>query len=103
MQHLADGGGDPTNGAPGVHDSLPSRDSGAGLQGAVLEPPHDQRHYHVALLLGHLGGDCQQHQHVITLRNPHCVEVGEDICTGYLALHVGVLDQRVEEVCGLHK
>ena len=38
---LADSGGDPSDGAPGVHDRLASGEGAAGLQGAVLEAPHD--------------------------------------------------------------
>ena len=101
--HLANSSGNPSNCAPGVHHSLTSCDSGARLQGAVFEAPHDQRHHHISLLLSHLGGDCQQHQHVVALSHPHGVEVGEDIGTGDLALHVGVLHQRVEEVCRLYE
>ena len=82
---LADGGGDPADGAPGVHDGLSSGDGGAGLEGAVLEAAHHEGHGDVALLLGHLGGDGEQHEHVVALGDAHGVEVAEDVGAGDLA------------------
>jgi hypothetical protein len=37
---LADGGGNTSDGAPGVHDSLAAGDGAASLQGAVFEASH---------------------------------------------------------------
>lgn len=36
--------------------------------------------------VGHLVADPQEHQHVVTLRHPHCVQVAEDVGTGDPAL-----------------
>ena len=68
-----------------------------------LEPSHDQWHHHVPLLLSHLGGDSQQHQHVIALCHTHSIQVRQHVSTGNLALHVGIFNQGIEEVCGLDK
>ena len=100
---LADGGAHPADGAPGVHHGLSPGHSGPGLQGAVLEASHHEGDHYVPLLLCHLGGHGQQHQHVVGLSDSHGVKIGEDIGACDLALHVGILHQGVEEVCGLHQ
>ena len=56
------------------------------VQGAVLEAAHDEGDHHVALLLRHLGGHGQQHQHVVALRHAHGVQVRQHVGTSDLAL-----------------
>ena len=58
---------------------LSAGDGGARLQGAVLKAAHDEGDDHVALLLGHLGGHGQQHEHVVALGHAHGVQVAEDV------------------------
>ena len=82
---LADGGGHPSDGAPRVHDGLATGDGAAGLQGAVLEAAHHEGHNHIPLSLGHLGGDAQQHQHVVALGDAHGVQIAQDVRGGNLA------------------
>ena len=82
---------------------LSAGDGGAGLQGAVLEAAHDEGDHHVALLLRHLGGHGQQHQHVVALRHAHGVQVRQHVGAGDPALHVRILHQRIEKVRRLNQ
>ena len=81
---LANSGSHPTDGTPWVHDSLASGDSGVGLEGAILEASHHEGYNHIALLLSHLGGDGQQHQHVVALSHAHSVQIAEDVSASNL-------------------
>ena len=51
-----------------------------------LESTHDEGNDDIPLLLRHLGGDGQQHQHVVALGHSHGVQVGQYVGTRDLAL-----------------
>ena len=51
-----------------------------------LEATHDEGHDGVALLLGHLVAGSNQHQHVVTVSDPHCIKVTQYVGACYLAL-----------------
>ena len=78
---LADSGRYSADCAPGVHHRLPAGHSCARLKRAILESAHNQRNDNIALLLCHLGGDGEQHQHIVALGDTHGVEVREYIST----------------------
>merc|ERR1740119_25751 len=70
---------------------------------SCLEPLHNQGNHHVSLLVGELLADGQQHQHIVTIDHTHCVEVTEYVGTRYPTLKVWIVDEGIEEVCGLNQ
>jgi hypothetical protein len=44
-----------------------------------------QGYDNVSLLLSHLGGDCQEHQHVVALGHAHGVQVAQHVGASNLA------------------
>ena len=56
-----------------------------------LESTHDEGNDDIPLLLRHLGGDGQQHQHVVALGHSHGVQVGQYVGTRDLTLYTEVL------------
>lgn len=53
---------------------------------SYLEATHDERHDGVAFFLRHLVAGSNQHQHVVTVSDPHCIQVTQYVGTRYLAL-----------------
>jgi len=103
LVRLANSGGHSADGAPGVHDGLASGNGRIGFQSAVLETAHHEGNDDIPLLLGHLGGHGEQHQHVVALGHSHGVQVAENIGAGNFTLHVRVLHEGVEKVRRLHQ
>ena len=48
----------------------------------------------------HVHGHAEDHQQRIDVRNAHGVHVGKHVASGNLALHIRVIDRRVEKVGG---
>ena len=81
LVRLAHGGSHSDDGEPRVHGDVSAHGGAAHLQGAVLEASHHQRGHKVAVLLGHLGGHRQKHQHVVALSPTHRVQFHQHIQT----------------------
>ena len=67
------------------------RHSFINLKSPYLKSAHDEGNDDVPLLLRHLGGDCQQHEHVVALGHAHRVQVGQHVGTRNLALYINFL------------
>ena len=52
----------------------------------TCETLDDQRCDHLAFLWLELLADPQQHEHVVTLTDTHCIQVTQHVCTSNLAL-----------------
>eukprot|EP00906_Rhabdomonas_costata_P032522 RCo045812 len=94
-------GGHPPDQGPGVEHRLASQAPRVSQRAGIRKALHHELRAHLAVLLGHLPGHPQEHQHVVTVRHPHGVQVGQHIGTRDPTLHVGVVDEGEEEVSGL--
>ena len=79
---LAHGRSNTSNGAPRIHNGLSSSNGRVGFQGTILEASHHQGNNDVTFLLGHLGGNGQQHEHVVALGDAHGIEIAQDVSAG---------------------
>ena len=84
---------------PRVHNALPSGDFRVGFRGAVIEPSHHFTSHDLSILLLHLEGDAENHEHMIHSRDAHGIDVREHVAARDSPLQIWILNQRVEEVC----
>ena len=88
---------------PWIQSGLTTAYNGASLVAEVVEPFHDHGGDGGALMRRHAGRHAQEHEHIVAVGHAHRVQVGQHVGAGDLAHDVGVVDEREEEVSGLHQ
>jgi hypothetical protein len=89
---------DTTDDGPWVHDTLPTSDHCSSLCSSVIKTPDHLSGNDFSFLLLHLETYTKNHQHMIHAIDAHRIYVTNSVATCYATLHVGIINQGIEEI-----